>query len=151
MVALNSIFGWTLILLGLFFLCAYWPVGLTLFILGIICLVGSQMNDGTIIPVAKQGRMMEFGPGGPPWAEQEPPIPCGDRTIYASAIRSICEWGPTGPEIEVLGGIRRTSLGTARSACIVITLHSGDCYAVTGPTEERLRKWIENVANPSES
>jgi hypothetical protein len=142
-VVINSIFGWTSILLGLFFLCLYWPVGLTLFVAGVICLVASHVNDGTIIPVAQQGRTMEFGPGEPPWAEQEAPILCGDHTIFASAIQSVCEWGPTGPQIDVHGGIRKTRPGTARPACIVIPLHSGDSHAVTGATEERLRRWYD--------
>jgi len=146
MSSLNTFFGWAGILLGVIFLCAFWPLGLVFIIMGIFCLAAAENENYTRIPIARQGRTMDFGPGGPPWGDREPTIPSGDRTIFASAIRSICEWGPTGPEVEERGSKRREIPGTARPASIAVTLHSGESYAVTGAAAERLRKWFDKEA-----
>jgi len=66
----------------------------------------------------------------------------GDQTIFVSAIRSICEWGPTGPQIEVRGSKQREIPGTACPESITVTLHSGESYTATGSVADRLRKWL---------
>lgn len=134
-------------LLTVIFVFLFWPLAVCTFLLALIGLTGvdacnRRETDGVIYSIPQQGRRMDFGPEGPPWADQEPPITIGECTIFASAIRSITEWEAMGPDIEVTGGVRKARPDTARSACIEVILHTGDHFPATGPVAERLRKWF---------
>lgn len=139
-------------LLSVFFVFLFWPLSVFTFLLALIGLTGIDAcnrweTDGVIYPIPHQGRRMDFGPEGPPWADQEPPVTIGERTIFAGAIRSITEWEAMGPDIEVTGGVRKARPNTARPACVEVILHTGDHFQATGPVAERLRKWFDDYGN----
>lgn len=143
---LNIVGGWTCLLIGVLSIFFVWPFALLMIACGIICLGSASNADYSLHPVAEKGRSMDFGADGPPWAAQEPPILIENRTVFASSIRSISEWGATGPEVVVRGDVRRELPETAMPACVAVTLHSGDCYNVTGGAADRLRKWFNYAA-----
>lgn len=139
---LNIIGGWICLVIGLLSIFLAWPFALLMIACGIICLGSAFNEDHSLYPVAQKGRSMDFGPDGPPWAAQEPPILIENQTVFASSIRSISEWGATGPGVEVRGNVRREIPETASPACVAVTLHSGDSVNVTGESAERLRTWF---------
>lgn len=140
---LNNLFGWGGIFLGLALLCVFWPAGLAFLVIGWLCLKDAAKEEYWSIAIPRKGRSMDFGPEGVFWAHDMPPILLGDLTIFPSAIRSMCEWGATGPEFDVRGSSRKERPKTAQSACIEIILHSGETHRVTGECAKQLRIWFE--------
>jgi len=58
------LFGWLCLILGVPFLCAFWPLGLVLLLVGLFFFAQAADMDYTKYPVAEKGRSMDFGPDG---------------------------------------------------------------------------------------
>jgi hypothetical protein len=135
----SGIFG---IVVGIPLLFVFWPVGLIFLVLGFRDLNAADAENCVLYSIPEKIRCMEFGPSGPPWADEEHPIPCEAGTIFSSAIRSINEWGAAAPDVRVSGTVRRTCPESARPACVEVVLHSGETHTFTGPDADRLRTWF---------
>jgi hypothetical protein len=140
-------------LLGGLFLLLFWPLGLVFGYFALKALAEAKdaaadilPGDEMISPMAESGRTMEFGPGGPPWGDLEPPVLLDGCVVFVSSIRSIAEVGAVGPQVRVRNGIQTPVPGTERSAYVSVTLHSGDSFSVRGKSADRLRTWFDRVA-----
>lgn len=149
-IALYKTLGWSCVLLSGLFFVLFWPVGLA-FLIGALAALAHAKDleraaDYIEHSQRPRGRSLDFGPTGPPWGDNEKPLILGKQTIFASSIRSICEWGAAGPDLRIRNGAQIQLPGTEKEPLVTITLHSGDQYDATGENAGRLGTWFDRVA-----
>ncbi len=111
---------------------------------------GEKTTQTTYVP-PEWRRTINFGPGGPPWADAEGPLAVGGRVVFCSSIAQLVENGPKPPDLETHRGVSKPVEGSGHPAEMWITLHSGDEFKIPEPESERLREWFARLGVQKEA